>query len=139
MRELPKRPKARPHLAPLGRASLRWRIAAVGAVLILAFAGSSAYDVWRSYRQSLDATNRELTTLSRALAEQAARGFQSVDLILRDTANWYTAAGEAVPSEFARQRFAEHVSGLPVLGIAVGDAQGVARYSWFSSRLPVQD
>ena len=108
-------------------------------MLIVGFAASSVYDVWRSYRQSLDATNRELTTLSRALAEQAARGFQSVDLILRDTANWYTASGEAVPSEFARQRFAEHVSGLPVLGLAVGDAQGVARYSWFSSRLPVQD
>src|SRR5256714_1511393 len=124
---------------PPGRASLRRRIGAVGALLVVGFAASSVYDVWRSYRQSLDATNRELTTLSRALAEQAARGFQSVDLVLRDTASWYTASGDAVPSEFARQRFAEHVSGLPVLGLAVGDAQGVARYSWFSSRLPVQD
>jgi len=127
------------HLPPPGRASLRRRIAAVGAVLVVAFAASSVYDVWRSYRQSLDATNQELTTLSRALAEQAARGFQSVDLVMRDTASWYAASGGAVPSDFARQRLAEHASGLPVLGIAVGDAQGVPRYSWFSSRLPAQD
>jgi signal transduction histidine kinase/ActR/RegA family two-component response regulator len=134
MRGLP-----RLHLPPPGRASLRRRIAAVGAVLVVAFAASSVYDVWRSYRQSLDATNQELTTLSRALAEQAARGFQSVDLVMRDTASWYAASGDRVHADFARQRLEEHTSGLPVLGIAVGDAQGVPRYSWFSSRLPLQD
>src|SRR2546423_1510154 len=121
---------------PPGRASLRRRIGAVGALLVVGFAASSVYDVWRSYRQSLDATNRELTTLSRALAEQAARGFQSVDLVLRDTASWYTASGDAVPPDFARQRLPEHPTGLPGLGITVRDAHGAPPAKWFSSRLP---
>src|SRR5258706_9408913 len=121
------------------RASLRRHLGAAGALLIVAFAASSVYDVWRSYRQTFDATTRELTTLSRALAEQAARGFQAVDIMMRDSASWYAGAGDGVAPVLARQRFAEHAAGLPVLGIALADAGGVPRYSWFSPRLPAQD
>jgi len=39
---------------------LRLRIVALGALVLLAFAGSSAYDAWRMYHYSLVATNREL-------------------------------------------------------------------------------
>ena len=112
---------------------------ALGSLLIFAFAASSAYDVWRSYRQSLRATDRELTSLSRALAEQAARSFQSVDLIMRDTASWYANYGDQVAPGLARERLAQHAVGLPLLGIVVLDAQRVPRYSWFSPRLPEAD
>ena len=39
---------------------LQRRIVVGGVVLILAFAASSAFDVWRSYGESLAAVNREL-------------------------------------------------------------------------------
>lgn len=39
---------------------LRLGVILLGALAILAFAGSSAYDVWRSYRNSLVATDREI-------------------------------------------------------------------------------
>jgi signal transduction histidine kinase/CheY-like chemotaxis protein len=120
---------------PPSRLALRRRIVALGSLLIVAFAASSAYDVWRSYRQSLHATEQALTTLSRALAEQAARSFQSIDLIMRDTASWYANYGDKVAPELARERLAQHAAGLPLLGIVVLDAQGASRYSWFSSRL----
>jgi len=112
---------------------------ALGSLLIVAFAASSGYDVWRSYRRSLQATDQALTTLSRALAEQAARSFQSVDLIMRDTASWYANYGDRFAPELARERLAQHAVGLPLLGIVVLDAERVPRYSWFSSRLPEAD
>ena len=124
---------------PPSRLALRRRIVALGSLLIVAFAASSGYDVWRSYRRSLQATDQALTTLSRALAEQAARSFQSVDLIMRDTASWYANYGDRFAPELARERLAQHAVGLPLLGIVVLDAERVPRYSWFSSRLPEAD
>jgi signal transduction histidine kinase/ActR/RegA family two-component response regulator len=116
-----------------GRARLRRRIVAVGAALIAAFAASSAYDVWRARAESVAATNRELTTLSRALAEEAGRVFQSVDLLLRDSADWYSAAGERLGAEEAREALATLAAGLPhVLSLAAEDDQGVKRYEWIA-------
>jgi PAS domain S-box-containing protein len=58
-------------------------------VVILAFAGSSAYDAWRSHRYALIATDREIGNIAKALAEQTAWTLQTVDLLLLDTARWY--------------------------------------------------
>ena len=63
----------------------------LGAVVILAFAGSSVYDAWRSYRYALVATDREIGNMAKALAEQTAWTLQTVDLLLLDTARWYAA------------------------------------------------
>ena len=116
-----------------GRAGLRRRLVAVGAALIAAFAASSAYDVWRARAESIAATNRELTTLSRALAEEAGRVFQSVDMLLRDSADWYAAAGGGLGGEEAREALATLAAGLPhVLSLAAEDDQGVKRYEWIS-------
>ena len=57
---------------------LQSRVIAVGGIVILAFAGSSAYDAWRSYRYSLAATNREITNVADALASQTAGTLQAV-------------------------------------------------------------
>jgi hypothetical protein len=51
---------------------LRVGIVVLGALIILAFDGSSAYDAWRSYTYSIDATNREMANMANALSEQTA-------------------------------------------------------------------
>jgi signal transduction histidine kinase len=113
-----------------GRARLRRRVLAAGTVLILAFAASSGYDVWRAYDEAISGTARELTTLSRALAEEAAREFQTIDIALRETTAWYARNGDEVAPAVAAEQLAAYASGLPVLGLAVRDAHGVLRYTW---------
>ncbi len=84
---------ANPHASP-DAGSIRFKRLRLGALLlgpliILAFVCSSAYDAWRSYRYSLAATDREITNIANALAEQTAWTFQAVDVLLLDTARWY--------------------------------------------------
>jgi PAS domain S-box-containing protein len=68
---------------------LQHGVTLLGAVVILAFATSSAYDAWRSYRYALVATDREIGNMAKALAEQTAWTLRTVDLLLLDTARWY--------------------------------------------------
>jgi hypothetical protein len=68
---------------------IQFGIGLVGMLVILAFAGSSAYDAWRSYRDAVAATNREIGNTAKALAEQTVWTLQAVDLLLVDTAAWY--------------------------------------------------
>ena len=75
--------------APLRFKRFRLRIVTLGVLVVFAFAGSSAYDAWRAYNNTLAATNREITNVATALAEQSAWTFQGIDLLLRDTARWY--------------------------------------------------
>ena len=70
-------------------ARLRSWIIIVGVLAVSAFAGSSAYDVWRSYHQDISATQRELRNTAKTLAEQAEGSLQLADLLLRDTVAWY--------------------------------------------------
>jgi hypothetical protein len=42
---------------------LRLRIVILGVLVVIAFAGSSAYDAWRAYNNALAATNREITNV----------------------------------------------------------------------------
>jgi signal transduction histidine kinase/ActR/RegA family two-component response regulator len=111
--------------------ALRRRVVAVAVVLIAAFAVSSAYDAWRSYNDARAGIERELTTLSRALAEEAARRFESIDVLLRDTASWYQASGEGLSAEHAHERLAALASGASdVIGLMVRGADGLPLYSW---------
>jgi hypothetical protein len=48
-------------------------LAARGILVLLAFAGTSAYHLWRSYRNSVTATRREISNVASALAQQTAR------------------------------------------------------------------
>ena len=70
-------------------ARLRFWIVTIGVLVIVAFAGSSAYDSWRSYNHVISANKRELGNLAKALAEQAEGSLQLADLLLRDTVTWY--------------------------------------------------
>jgi type II secretory pathway component PulL len=73
--------------------SVRRRVVALGILVLVGFLGSSLYGLWRTYRQSVDATDRELGNLARALSEQTAWTWEAFDLLLQDTARWYVHDG----------------------------------------------
>jgi len=108
---------------------LRLGVAVFGVVVILGFAGSSAYDVWRSYGQALTATNREIGNVAHALAEQTAWTWQGLDLLLRDTADWYMNASHEIPREQIDAALGIRTAGVPQARlVTIVDAQGLQRH-----------
>jgi PAS domain S-box-containing protein len=108
---------------------LRFGIVVLGASVILAFAGSSAYDAWRSYRYSIHAAEREIGNEANALAEQTAWTLQAVDLLLLDTARWYRSEAQNIPAERLDAALAIRTAGLEqVRQVMIIDAQGNQRY-----------
>ena len=101
----------------------------LGALVILAFVGSSAYDAWRAYENSVVATNRELNNVAKALGEQTAWTWQGIDLLLGDTARWYESVGRQLESARVDQVLANRAAGVrQVRELAITDAQGVQRF-----------
>src|SRR6266850_5007824 len=108
---------------------LRLGVVALGVLVILAFGGSSAYDAWLSYRHALAATDREISNVAHALAEQTAWTWQGVDLLLRDTARWYHSDSRDIPPERLDDVLASRTSGVrPVRLVTIIDAQGIQRH-----------
>jgi len=109
----------------------RLRLGAVGLgiLVILAFAGSSAYDVWRAYRNALLATDRELGNVAGALAEQTAWTWQGIDLLLRDTARWYQSDARQIEPGRLNEVLANRTAGVrQVRLLTIVDAHGIQRY-----------
>ena len=101
----------------------------LGVLVILGFAGSSAYDAWRSYGRALEATDREITNVANALAEQTAWTWQTVDLLLQDTARWYRSDSHEIPPERLDEALASRTLGVrQVRLITIVDAQGIQRH-----------
>ena len=121
-----------------GRA-LRLRILAVGAVLIAAFVGSAAWDSWRLNRQVMSANNRELSNLANALAEEAARNLQAVDLLLRDTATWYEGRPDRTPEQVESVLAMRAGVGAQVDAITIADAQGRERFRSRDTGVPLAE
>src|SRR6202011_1288207 len=108
---------------------LRLGIVAVGALVILAFAASSAYDAWRAYSNSLVATDREIDNVAKALAEQTAWTWQGIDLLLRDTARWYRNDSDKIAPEHLDEVLANRTAGVSQLRvITIVDAHGIQRH-----------
>jgi signal transduction histidine kinase/CheY-like chemotaxis protein len=108
---------------------LRSGVIALGVLILLAFAGSSASDAWRSYRNSLVATDREIGNVAQALAEQTAWTWQGVDLVLRDTARWYQNDGYKIPAERLDEVLASRTAGVRQVRLfTIVDAQGIQRH-----------
>jgi len=109
---------------------LRVGIMGLGALIILAFDGSSAYDAWRSYTYSINATGRELGNMANALSEQTAWALQAVDLLLLDTAGWYRSDGGGIIPERIRAVLEDRtLSVQQVRRVMIVDAQGNQRYT----------
>jgi len=116
---------------------LRLAIMVIGTLIILAFDGSSAYDAWRSYRYSIDATNREIASVANALSEQTAWALQAVDLLLLDTARWYRSESGGIPPERLSAVLENRTAGVQqVREVRIVDAQGNQRYGSRGSALP---
>jgi PAS domain S-box-containing protein len=116
---------------------LRVGIVVIGALIILAFDGSSAYDAWRSYRYSIDSTNREMANVANALSEQTAWALQAVDLLLLDTARWYRSDSGEIPPERVNAVLKNRTAGVQqVRQVMIVDAQGNQRYSSRDSASP---
>jgi hypothetical protein len=119
---------------PLQTGSIRFKrlrlgVVALGVLVILAFAGASAYDAWLSYRQALVATDREISNVAHALAEQTAWTWQAVDLLLRDTARWYRNESRGIPAERLDEILANRTVGVrQVRLVTIVDAQGFQRH-----------
>jgi signal transduction histidine kinase/ActR/RegA family two-component response regulator len=108
---------------------LRLGVVALGVLAILAFAGSSAYDAWSSYRHTLAATSREIGNIANALAEQTAWTLQAVDLLLLDTARWYSSDSQEIPPERLDAALAIRAAGVPqVRQVIIVDSKGNQRF-----------
>ncbi|HXA35676.1 MAG TPA: ATP-binding protein [Steroidobacteraceae bacterium] len=108
---------------------LRLRIAILGVLVVVGFAGSSAYDAWRAYNNALAATNREIINVATALAEQTAWTFQGIDLLLSDTARWYQSDSKKLTPERLDEVLANRSAGVrQVRLISITDAQGIQRH-----------
>jgi PAS domain S-box-containing protein len=108
---------------------LQLGVVVVGVLLMCAFAGSSAYDAWRSYGYSVAAIDRELGNLANALAEQTAWSLQAVDLLLADTARWYQTESQGIPEDGRDAALAARSAGVqPVRQVTIMDAQGNQLY-----------
>ena len=115
---------------------LRLGVIVLGTLVILAFALSSAYDAWRSYRYALIATNRELTNTANALAEQTAWTLQAVDLLLLDTARWYRSDGRQIAPDRFNGILENRTVGVPqVRRVMIVDAQGDQLYGSIQNHL----
>src|SRR6202521_1457876 len=111
---------------PLRFKRLRLRIVVLGVLVVIGFAGSSAYDAWRAYNNALAATNREITNVATALAEQTAWTFQGIDLLLSDTARWYQNDSKKIPPERLDEVLANRSAGVRQIRlITITDAQGI--------------
>ena len=105
--------------------TLRLRVLAIGAVVVLSFVVEAAYDSWRLHQQIMVANTRELGNLSRSLATQADRSVQSVDTLLLGTASWLEAGPAKTPTDAIAAGLAKRLQGDPqVSALAVVDAAG---------------
>src|SRR5580693_9336349 len=116
---------------------LRARIVVLGVLALVAFDGASVYDSWRSYRHTVEATNREIGNLARSLAEQTSWTWQGVDLLLDDTARWYLHSGQSIPRERVEEVLANRTAAVrQVREVAIVDTQGIQRYRSRSTAPP---
>ncbi len=125
---------------PLRFKLLRLRIVTLGVLVVIAFAGSSAYDAWRAYNNAIAATNREITNVATALAEQTAWTFQGIDLLLSDTARWYQNDSKKIAPERLDEVLANRSTGVRQIRlITITDAQGIQRHRSRGSSPPHLD
>jgi PAS domain S-box-containing protein len=131
---------ASPHSRSIRFKRLRLGAIVLGVLVILAFAGASAYDSWRAYRNALVATDRELGNVAKALAEQTAWTWEGIDLLLRDTARWYQNDGRQIAPERLNEVLANRTAGVrQVRLLTIVDAQGIQRHRSRGSSPPHLD
>jgi len=108
---------------------LRHWIIAAGVLLVVAFTASAAYDGWRLHQQVMSATERELSNLAKALADESARSLQAVDVLLRDTASWYETSGAQLDADAVSAGLGARTVGVAQVSVlTIVDANGRQRH-----------
>jgi PAS domain S-box-containing protein len=119
---------------------LRLGVVVFGVLVILAFAASSAYDAWTSYRYARAATEREIGNTANALAEQTAWILRAVDLLLLDTARWYGSDSHEIPPERLGAALAIRTAAVQqVRQVRIVDSQGNPLYWSRGPAAPTQN
>jgi PAS domain S-box-containing protein len=95
---------------------------------MLAMCISVAMDLRRSREVARFTADRELGNLASSLAEQTARAFQSIDLILRNTVPWIKIAEvHGVSKEEVAQHLQQQIVGVPqIRSLSIVDLHGRA-------------
>ncbi|WP_284615388.1 PAS domain-containing protein [Aquabacterium humicola] len=71
---------------------VRWRaLPWLGGLFIAAVVAFAAYDIWRDYHATIEATTRELEAQALVIGEQTARSVQAIDVVLRHLARQHRA------------------------------------------------
>jgi len=122
------RSSARPAEGPRP-ARLRRRVIVIGVAAIVVNAAAAAYDQWRSYRSAIDDAGRELANVARILAAEIAGNLRAVDVLLRDTAEWYAGDGRQAAAGAIDAALAGRAGGLPqLLRLSIADRRGRQLY-----------
>jgi signal transduction histidine kinase/ActR/RegA family two-component response regulator len=122
------------------RDPLRRRIVAGGLALVVVIGGSAAYDSWRLHEQLMAASERELGNLANALAAQAARSLQAVDVLLRDTSIWYESEADRLDARAIEAALASRIAGVSQASVlSIVDANGQQRHRSRQTGEPLAD
>jgi PAS domain S-box-containing protein len=117
---------------------LRLGVVVFGVLVILAFAASSAYDAWASYRYARAATEREIGNTAHAFAEQTAWVLRAVDLLLFDTARWYGSETHEMSRERLDAALAMRTAAVQqVRQLRIVDSQGNPLYQSHKLSAPI--
>jgi len=97
-----------------------------GGAFIAAMAAQAGWDIWRGHGEALRATERDLGTQSRVIAEQTARSIQAVDVVLAHVAEQLERGMLSMANAEGLHRYLEEkAKGLVQTdGLVVFNAQG---------------
>jgi PAS domain S-box-containing protein len=116
---------------------LRLGALTLGILILLAFAVSSAFDAWRSRQRAIIMTDREIGNVANALAEQTAWTFRAVDLLLLDTAEWYSTEGRNIAPARISELLQDRTAGVKqVRLVTIVDAKGIPLYRSREGTIP---
>ncbi len=85
------------------------RLWLAGTIIIAITAALAALNIWSMRADAIAHSRQEMISLGTVLAEQMARSFQAVDLVLQETRGMVLAAGLATPDQFRRQMATQEV------------------------------
>ena len=85
------------------------RLWLAGTIIIAITAVLAGLNIWSTRADAIAHSRQEMISLGIVLAEQTARSFQAVDLVLQETRGMVLAAGVATPDQFRRLMATEEV------------------------------
>src|SRR5712692_5596759 len=85
------------------------RLWLAGTIIVAITVAAAGLNIWSTRADAIAYSRQEMTNLGMILAEQTARSFQAVDLVLQETRGMVLAAGVATADQFRRQMATEEV------------------------------